>query len=106
MLPFAFYSLLRFNTNIDRLDVEVDVSCRSPRQCINQFTRTLDASVLNLILSVEIDEIYVSAGIRHRERDECCISVSSMVGRHEAAQAIDLVVGHRASGADGPRSSA
>jgi len=69
-LLFAFYSLLRFNTSIRQLDAETDVSYRSLRQRVEQFARTLDAPVLNLTGPVEIDELYVSAGLKGRERDQ------------------------------------
>ena len=68
-LFFAFYSLLRFNTSIRQLDAETDVSYRSLRQRVEQFAKTLDAPVLNLTGPVEIDEVYVTAGLKGRERD-------------------------------------
>jgi transposase-like protein len=69
-LLFAFYSLLRFNTSIRQLDAEIDVSYRSLRRRIEQFARTLDAPAINLVGPVEIDEFYVSAGKKGRERDQ------------------------------------
>ncbi|GAB7091430.1 IS1595-like element ISH4 family transposase [Halorubrum luteum] len=68
-LLFAFYSLLRFNTSIHQLDAEIDVSYRSLRRRVEQFARTLDAPAINLVGPVEIDEFYVSAGKKGRERD-------------------------------------
>jgi len=68
-LLFAFYSFLRFNTSIRQLDAEIDVSYRSLRRRVEQFARTLDAPAINLVGSVEIDEFYVSAGKKGRERD-------------------------------------
>ena len=68
-LLFAFYSLLRFNTSIHQLDAELDVSYRSLRQRVEQFARTLDAPSITLIGPVEIDEVYVTAGLKGRERD-------------------------------------
>jgi hypothetical protein len=39
------------------------------QQRIERFTRALDAPSLNLVGPVEIDEVYVSAGKKGRERD-------------------------------------
>ncbi|WP_306060504.1 IS1595 family transposase [Natronococcus wangiae] len=69
-LLFAFYSLLRFNTSIRQLDAELDASYRSLRRRVEQFARTLDAPSLNLVGPVEIDEVYVIAGLKGRERGQ------------------------------------
>jgi transposase-like protein len=69
-LLFAFYSLLRFNTSIRQLDAETDVSYRSLLHRVEQFARTLDAPVPNLTGPVEIDEVYISAGLKGGERDQ------------------------------------
>ena len=37
---------------------------------VERFARKLDAPVLNLIGPVEIDEVYISAGLKGRERDQ------------------------------------
>jgi transposase-like protein len=68
-LLFAFYSFLRFNTSIRQLDAEIDVSYRSLRRRVEQFAKTLDAPAISLVGPVEIDEFYVSAGKKGRERD-------------------------------------
>ena len=69
-LLFAFYSLLRFNTSIRQLDAELDVSYRTLRRRVEQFARTLDAPTIDLAGPVEIDEVYVTAGLKGRERDQ------------------------------------
>ncbi len=69
-LLFVFYSLLRFNTSIRQLDAENDVSYSSLLHRVEQFARTLDAPVLNLTGPVEIDEVYISAGLKGRKRDQ------------------------------------
>ena len=66
---FAFYSFLRFNTSIRQLDARLDVSYRSLRRRVKQFARTLDAPAISLVGPVEIDEFYLSAGLKGRERD-------------------------------------
>ena len=58
-LLFAFYSFLRFNTSIRQLDAKIDVSYRSLRRRVEQFTRTLDAPAIDLVGPVEIDEVSV-----------------------------------------------
>ena len=69
-LLLGCYALLRFNTSIRQLDAELDVSYRSLRRRVEQFARTLDAPAIDLVGPVEIDECYVSAGLRGRERDQ------------------------------------
>jgi hypothetical protein len=66
---FAFYSFLRSNTSIRQLDAEIDVSYRSLRRRVKQFARMLNAPAISLVGPVEIDEFYVSAGKKGRERD-------------------------------------
>jgi transposase-like protein len=67
---FAFYTLLRFNTSIRQLDAELDVSYRSLRRRVKQFARTFDVPAIDLVGLVEIDEVYVTAGLKGRERDQ------------------------------------
>jgi transposase-like protein len=69
-LLFAFYAFLRFNTSIRQLDAELTVSYRSLRRRVEQFARTLDAPAIKLVGPVEIDEVYVTAGLKGRERDQ------------------------------------
>ncbi|SEL33624.1 IS1595 family transposase [Haloferax larsenii] len=69
-LLFAFYSFVRFNTSIRQLGAEIDVSYRSLHRRVEQFARTLDAPSLSLVGPVEVDEFYVSAGKKGRERDQ------------------------------------
>lgn len=40
------------------------------RERVEQFARTLDAPSITLSGPVEIDEVYVSAGLKGRERDQ------------------------------------
>lgn len=42
---------------------------RSLRRRVEQFAGTLDAPATDLVGPVEIDEFYVSAGMKGRERD-------------------------------------
>ncbi len=69
-LLFTFYAFLRFNTSIRQLDAELIVSYQSLRRRVEQFARTLDAPAINLVGPVEIDEVYVTAGLKRRERDQ------------------------------------
>ena len=66
---FAVYSLLRFNTSFHQVDAEFDVSYRTLRRRVKQFASTLDAPTIDLAGLMEIDEIYVAAGLKGRERD-------------------------------------
>jgi len=76
-LLFALYAFLRFNTSIRQLDAELAVSYRSLRRRVEQFARTLDAPAINLVGPVEIDEVYVTAGLKGRERDQSRARVAS-----------------------------
>ena len=67
---FTIYTFLRFNTSIRQIEAEIDVSYRTLRERVEQFARTLDAPSLSLSGPVEIDEVYVSAGLKGRERDQ------------------------------------
>jgi len=66
----AVYTYIRFNTSIRQLDAELTVSYRLLRRRVEQFARTLDAPAINLVGPVEIDEVYVTAGLKGRERDQ------------------------------------
>jgi transposase-like protein len=68
-LLFVIYAFLRFNTSVRQLEAELDVSYRTLRRRVEQFARTLDAPSIQLVGPVEIDEVYVSAGLKGRERD-------------------------------------
>ena len=68
-LFFVIYAFLRFNTSIRQLEAELDVSYRTLRRRVEQFARTLDAPSIQLVGPVEIDEVYVTAGLKGRERD-------------------------------------
>lgn len=92
-LLFAFYILLRFNTSIRQVDAELDVSYRLLRRYVEQFARTLDAPAIDLIGPVEIDEVYVTAGLHGRERD---FRSARVVSRHVVAEVI-LKTSHRCS---------
>ncbi len=61
---------LRFNTSIRQIEAELDVSFRTLRERVERFTRALDAPSMQLSGLVEIDELYVSAGMKRRERDD------------------------------------
>ena len=66
---FAIYGFLRFNMSIRQLEAELDVSYRTLRQRIERFAPGLDGPSLSLSGPVEIDEVYVTAGKKGRERD-------------------------------------
>jgi len=66
---FTIYVFLRFNTSIRQIEAELDVSYRTLRERVERFARALDAPSMQLSGPVEIDELYVSAGVKARERD-------------------------------------
>ena len=68
-LLFAVYTFLRFNTSIRQLEVELDVTYRTVRRRVEQFARTLNAPPIDLVGPVEIDKVYVTAGLKGRECD-------------------------------------
>jgi hypothetical protein len=69
-LMVALYALLRFNSSIRQLTAEIDVSYRSLRRCVEQFARTLDAPAVTLVGPLQINEVYVNAGLKGAERDQ------------------------------------
>jgi len=65
----AVYTYIRLNTSLRQLDVEIDVSYKTIYRRVQRFLRALDAPRLHLKGPVEIDEFYVKAGLKGRERD-------------------------------------
>jgi len=65
----AVYTYIRFNTSLRQLDVEIDVSYKTIYRRVQRFLRALDAPRPHLEGPVEIDEFYVKAGLKGRERD-------------------------------------
>jgi transposase len=65
----AVYAYIRFNTSIRQLDVEIEVSFKTVYRRVQRFLRALDAPRVTLEGPVEIDELYVKAGKKGRERD-------------------------------------
>ncbi|TKX72411.1 IS1595 family transposase [Halorubrum sp. GN11GM_10-3_MGM] len=66
----AVYTYIRFNTSLRQLDVEIDVSYKTIYRRVQRFLRALDAPRIHLKGPVEIDEFYVKAGLKGRERDQ------------------------------------
>jgi transposase-like protein len=66
---FSIYAFLRFNTSLRQLQREIDVTYKTMHRRVERFTRALDAPPLDLVGPVEIDEVYISAGKKGRERD-------------------------------------
>ena len=66
----AVYTYIRFNTSLGQLDVEIDVSYTTIYRRVKRFLRALDAPRPHLEGPVEIDEFYVKAGLKGRERDQ------------------------------------
>ena len=67
---FAIYVFLRFNASLRQIEAELDLSYRTVRRRVERFARALDAPAIRLSGPVEIDEVYVSAGLKGRERDQ------------------------------------
>ncbi len=66
---FSIYAFLRFNTSLRQLQCEIEVTHKTMHRRIEPFARALDAPSLDLVGPVEIDEVYVSAGKKGRDRD-------------------------------------
>jgi len=64
----AVYTYIRLNTSIRQLDAELAVSYKTVYRRVQRFLRALDAPRPQLDGPVEIDELYVSAGEKGRER--------------------------------------
>jgi len=67
---FSLYAFLRFNTSLRQLQCEIEVTYKTVHRRIKRFASALDAPSLDLVGPVEIDEVYVSAGKKGRERDQ------------------------------------
>jgi len=67
---FTIYVFLRFNTSIRQIEAELDLSYKTVRRRVECFAKALDAPSLRLSGPVEIDEVYVSAGLKGRTRDQ------------------------------------
>ena len=65
----ALYIYIRLNTSIRQLDVDIDVAYKTVYRRVQRFLRALDAPQPSLEGPVEIDELYVKAGLKGRERD-------------------------------------
>ncbi|WP_435187048.1 IS1595 family transposase [Halobellus sp. EA9] len=65
----AVYAYIRFNTSLRQLDVEIEVSYKTVYRRVQRFLRALDAPRPQLEGPVELDELYVKAGLKGRERD-------------------------------------
>jgi transposase-like protein len=66
----AVYTYIRLNTSIRQLDAEIDVSYKTVYRRVQRFMRALDAPQLSVNGPIEIDEVYVNAGLKGRERDQ------------------------------------
>ena len=67
---FMIYVFLRFNASLRQIEAGLDLSYRSVRRRVERSGEALDAPAMRLSGSVEIDEVYVSAGLKGHERDQ------------------------------------
>lgn len=67
---FTIYEFWHFNTSIRQIEAELNCSYRTVRRRVERFARALDAPSITLSGPVEIDELYVSAGLKGRDRDQ------------------------------------
>ncbi|MDB9253350.1 IS1595 family transposase [Halorubrum ezzemoulense] len=67
---FSIYAFLRFNTSLRQLQCEIDVTYKTIHRRVERFIEALDAPSLDLRGPVEIDDFYVSAGLKGRKRDQ------------------------------------
>jgi len=64
----AVYTYLRFNIDLRQLGMEINISHKTIYRRVQRFLRDLDSPLLHLGGPVEIDELYVKAGLKGRER--------------------------------------
>jgi len=62
------YTYVRFNTSLRQLDVKIDVSYKTVYRRVQRFLWVLDAPLPYLEGPVEIDELYVKAGLKGHAR--------------------------------------
>jgi hypothetical protein len=61
--------IFRFNASLHQIEAELDLSYRTVRQCVERSCEALNAPAIRLSGPVKIDEMYVSAGLKGRERE-------------------------------------
>ncbi len=61
---------LRFNTSLQQLQCEIEVTHKTVQRRIERFARALDSPSLDLVGPVEIDEVYVFSEKKGCERDQ------------------------------------
>ena len=66
----SIYAFLRFNTSLRQLQREIEVTYKTIHRRVERFAEALDAPSLELRGPVEVDEFYVSTGIKGHERDQ------------------------------------
>ncbi len=66
----AVYTYIGFNTILRQLGVEIDVYYKTIYRRVQRFLQALDAPRLQFEGPIEIDEFYVKAGLKGRERDQ------------------------------------
>ena len=66
----AVYTYIRFNTSLRQLGVGINVSYKTIYRRVQRTQEALDAPLPHLEGPVEIDEVYVKAGLKGRERDQ------------------------------------
>jgi len=64
------YTYVCFNTSLRQLDAKIDVSYKTVYRRVQRFLRALDAPLPHPEGPVEIDDLYVKAGLNDRERDQ------------------------------------
>ena len=64
----TIYVFSRFNTSIRQIEAELNISYRTLRRRVERYARALDAPSITLSGPAEIDEVYVSTGLKGRER--------------------------------------
>jgi transposase-like protein len=78
---FSICAFLRFNTSLRQLQRDIGVTYKMMHRRVKRFTRALNTPELNLVGPVEIDEVYVSTGLKGRERDQPSRSRGSVYAR-------------------------
>ena len=67
--PFVIYTFVRFNTNIPNSPPNSASRTKTLHRRVERFGEALNAPSIELCGPVEIDELYVSAGLKGHERD-------------------------------------
>jgi hypothetical protein len=77
-MALSIYAFLWFNMSFRLLQCVIDVTYKTIHKHVERFPEALDAPSLDPLEPVEIGEMYISAGLKGRQRDQRYIPTVSL----------------------------